>query len=77
MDNQIAEVDRRLAELKDTFKSNDAVQFDQRREISRLRVDNESLTNQLAQYKSAVDKLEAKLKEAYDGIKKQNDATRN
>jgi chromosome segregation ATPase len=74
MDKQIAQMDASLGQLKDTIKSNEAVQLDQRREISRLRVENESQTNQIAQYQQAVDKLESNLKEAYDGIKKQNAA---
>ncbi len=74
MDGQIAQMDKQLAAQSATIKSNETTQLDQRREISRLRVDNESLTNQVMQYKEGVAKLEAKLKEAYDGIKKQNDA---
>jgi chromosome segregation ATPase len=74
MDSQIAQMDKRITELKDTIKTNEAVQLDQRREISRLRVENEALTNDVAQYKEAVGKLEGKLKEAYEGIKKQNEA---
>ena len=74
MDGQITQMDKRITELKATIKTNEAVELEQRREISKLRVENESLTNEVAQYKEAVDKLEARLKEAYDGIKKQNEA---
>lgn len=74
MDSQIAQMDRSISELKATIKTNEALQLDQRREINKLTILNESLTNEVAQYKEAVDKLEARLKEAYDGIRKQNDA---
>ena len=74
MDNQIAQMDKQLAAQSATIKSNELVELDQRREISRLRVESEALTNQVVQYKEGVAKLEASLKEAYDGIKKQNEA---
>ncbi len=38
---------------------------------------NEIATNEIAQYKAGVDALEAKLKEAYAGIDKQNAAISN
>jgi chromosome segregation ATPase len=74
MDSQIAQMDKRLGEMKETIKTNEAIQLEQRREISKLRVENDALTNDIAQYKEAMGKLEAKLREAYDGIKKQNEA---
>ena len=74
MDKQIAQMDASIAQLKDTIKSNEAVQLDQRREISKLSSANEILTNQVAQYIKAQETLEGRLKEAYDGIKKQNGA---
>jgi chromosome segregation ATPase len=74
MDTQIAQMDKQLAAQSAAMKSNESTQLDLRREISRLHVDSEVLTNQVAQYKESVVKLEASLKEAYDGIKKQNDA---
>ena len=74
MGGQIAQMNKSISELNSTIKTNEAIQLGQRREISKLRVENESLANEVAQYKEAVDKLEGKLKEAYDGIKKQNDA---
>ena len=35
------------------------------------------MTNEITQYKQAVDSLESKLKEAYDGINRQNTAITN
>jgi len=74
MDLKITDMDRRITELKGVVKTNEMIQLEQRRELSRLRTDNEELTNQVVQFKEAVDKLEVKLKDAYDGIRKQNDA---
>jgi len=44
MDSQIAQMDKRITELGLTIKTNEAIQLDQRREISKLRVENEALT---------------------------------
>jgi chromosome segregation ATPase len=74
MDKQIAQMDARLAELKETIKTNERVQLDQRREINKLQISQEILTNQVSQYINAQEILEGRLKEAYDGIKKQNEA---
>jgi predicted RNase H-like nuclease (RuvC/YqgF family) len=74
MDGQIAQMSKSILDLNNTIKSNAVTELEQRRAIGQLRTLNDSLTNDMAQYKEAVDKLEAKLKEAYEGIKKQNDA---
>ena len=74
MDRQIAQMDARISELKATVKTNEETFLAQRREINKLQISNESLTNQVVQYKQAVDNLESKLKDAYDGIKKQNES---
>jgi uncharacterized coiled-coil DUF342 family protein len=74
MDGQIAQMDARLSELKATAKTNDQLVLSQKREIARLLSAGEGLTNEIAEYKKGVATLEAKLKDAYDGIKKQNEA---
>ena len=74
MDGQIAQMDARLAELKEQVKTNEQAALSQKREITRLLSTSEGLTNEIAEYKKGVATLEAKLKEAYDGIKKQNEA---
>ena len=56
------------------IKTNDELVVSQKREINRLQIVSEGLTNEIGEYKKAVDTLEAKLKESYDGIKKQNEA---
>ena len=67
-------MDARITELKAEAKTNADLVITQRREINRLQAAAEGLTNQVAEYKVAVESLQAKLKEAYDGIQKQNEA---
>lgn len=74
MQYQIGQMDAHISELKDTVKSNLEVIVGQRQELNRLETDNLALTNNIAEYKQAVDTLNGRLKEAYDGVKKQNDA---
>ncbi len=74
MDRQISQMDGRIAELKATVKTNDQVILAQKREINKMEATAEGLTNEITQYKQAVDTLNSKLKEAFDGIKKQNES---
>jgi chromosome segregation ATPase len=74
MEQQVAQMDTRLTELKVEAKTNADLVINQRREMNRLQITAEGLTNALAEYKAAVTNLQGKLKEAYDGIQKQNDA---
>ena len=74
MDRQIAQMDARLTELKAEAKSNSELAISQKREVNRLQGTVDGLTNQITEYKAAVEKFQAKLKEAYDGIQKQNAA---
>lgn len=74
MDRQIAQMDQQITLLRQAAKTNDLMLLTQKREIARLASSNDILTNEVAQYKSAEDGMEAKLKEAYDGIAKQNKA---
>jgi chromosome segregation ATPase len=74
MDRQIAQMDAQLTELRATTKTNELQIASEKRELSKLELENLGLTNQIAEYKKGVDTLESKLKEAYDGIKKQNEA---
>src|SRR5437899_7730910 len=66
MDRQIAQMDVRLTELKAVAKTNADLIINQRREVNRLKVTAEGLTNQIAEYKGAVTNLQGKLKEAYE-----------
>jgi chromosome segregation ATPase len=74
MDHQIAQMSTDLADLKRAAKTNEQLIVSQKRDIARWQATGEGLTNQIAEYKKAVETFETKLKEAYDGIKKQNDA---
>jgi len=74
MDRQISQMDARFTELKEEAKTNVDLVISQRREINRLQSTAEGLTNQISEYRGAVTNLQGKLKEAYDGIQKQNEA---
>jgi len=73
-DRQVAELQQRVTELDTLSTSNQHVILDNQSEISRLHANEGVLTNEIVQYELAVTNLEKKLDEAYDGIKKQNDA---
>jgi peptidoglycan hydrolase CwlO-like protein len=74
MDGEVAELQTRIAELKKEGVTNRQLVLDQKRDLLRLRVTAESLSNEIVQYREATNVLESKLSGAYDGIKKQNDA---
>jgi chromosome segregation ATPase len=74
MDAEIAGLSTSLKEFKQAAITNELAALEQKREILRLRSASEMMSNEIVQYKDVVDKLEAKLKEASEGILKQNDA---
>jgi len=74
MDRQIADMDARITQLKAEVKTNAELVIAQKRDINQLQINSEGLTNVITQYKGAVTNLQTKLKEAYDGIQKQNQA---
>jgi chromosome segregation ATPase len=69
-DDQIAQTDARLAELRDAVKADEAA-------IAKLRADNSGLTSTVAQYSSAVTELEGRLKQADETIRGQNEALKS
>jgi chromosome segregation ATPase len=73
---QITQMDARISELRQTVRTSEEASLTQKREITKLHYENSSLTNEMVEYKAALEKIETKLKEAYDGIKKQNDAVK-
>lgn len=73
-DGQITQRDARITELKAEAKTNADFVITQKREINRLQAAVEGLTNQVAEYRLAVESLQGKLKDAYAGIQKQNAA---
>jgi chromosome segregation ATPase len=72
--HQVADMDTRLTELRQAMKTNEALVVAQKREMNKLEAAAESLTNQVAEYKQAIGTVEGKLKDAYEGIKKQNES---
>ena len=74
LQHQVAQMDDSISGLRGTIKTNEDTMLAERRELNRLAAENDGLTNQTAQYKQAMDTLQTKLNEAYDGINKQNDA---
>ena len=74
MNDEIARMDSSLTELKQTAKADNEIILGQKRDLNRLQLTSEVLTNQIAEYTNAVASLETKLRDAYDGIKKQNAA---
>ena len=77
LNHQVAQMDSRLTEIKAQAATNEQVVIAQKADIITLQFANLNLTNEITQYKAAVDTLEAKLKEAYAGIDKQNGAISN
>jgi chromosome segregation ATPase len=77
LNHQVAQMDSRLTEIKAEAATNKQLLISQKAEIVTLQFANLNLTNEITQYKQAVDTLEAKLKEAYAGIDKQNGAITN
>lgn len=74
---QVNQMDARLTQLKSVAATNEQLILSQKEEITRLQFQNDTFTNEIAQYKSATDKLTARLKDAYAGIEKQNGAISN
>jgi chromosome segregation ATPase len=74
MDAEIAGQQARINELKQSATSNDQAILTQKREVLRLQISAAGLSNEIIQYQSLTNMLTTNLTEAYDGIKKQNDA---
>jgi uncharacterized coiled-coil DUF342 family protein len=74
MDGQLTQMDARITQLKLEARTNADLVITQKREIGSLQAIADGLTNQVAEYRSAVESLQGKLKEAYGGIQKQNEA---
>jgi len=71
---QIAEMDSNLTVLRSAARTNTETIATHEREIERLQIGNERLSNEITQYQDAVGVLTNKLNEAYVGIEKQNAA---
>src|SRR5258708_10781318 len=76
MDRQIADMDARITHLKAEVKTNAELVIAKKRDLNQFQINSEGLTNVITEYKGAVTNLQTRLKEAYDGIQKQNEAMR-
>lgn len=77
LNHQVEQMDVRITEIKSVAATNELLVVEQKREISKLQFENLNLTNEITQYKQAVDTLTAKLKDAYADLGKQNEAITN
>jgi chromosome segregation ATPase len=77
LNHQIEQMDASLTEAKAVAATNEQLVVLQKVEITRLEFTGANLTNEIVQYKAAVDTLESKLKEAYAGINQQNETVTN
>ena len=77
LNHQVNQMDASLTDLKAVVATNEQVVISQKADIEQLQFANLNLTNQITQYKIAVDTLEAKLKDAYAGIDQQNTTITN
>ncbi len=77
LNGQVAEMDGRITELKGTVANNDQVIASQKAQITQLQFDHDNDTNEIAQYKIAMNTLESRLKDANDNIDKQNTVITN
>jgi chromosome segregation ATPase len=74
---EVNQLDARISEIKTAAATNTRLAVSQKVEIAQLQFQNETFTNEIAQYKTAVDELTTKLKNAYAGIEKQNETITN
>jgi chromosome segregation ATPase len=74
---QVNQMDARISEIKAAAATNEQLVVSQKAQIVQLQFQNENFTNEIAQYKSAVDTLTAKLKDAYADMEKQNETISN
>ncbi len=77
LNHQIDQMDAGLTEIKANAATNEQLVVSQKAEIATLRFSNSNLTSEITQYKTAVDTLESKLKDAYADLQKENDALTN
>ena len=77
LNHQVEQMDARITEIKAAAETNEQLVVEQKRQISKLEFNSLNLTNEVTQYKQAVDTLQSKLKDAYADIGKQNDTITN
>lgn len=74
---RVDDMDVQMTQLKAAIATNEQVIVSQKAQIEQLQFEHDNDTNEIAQYKVAMDTLESKLKDAYAGIQKQNETITN
>jgi chromosome segregation ATPase len=77
LNHQVNQMDANITEIKAAAATNEQLIISEKAEIARLQFANNNFTNEIAQYKTAVDTLESKLKDAYAGLNQQSEAITN
>jgi chromosome segregation ATPase len=77
LDAKVSDMDVQITGLKATVTTNEQIMASQSAQITQLQFDNETYTNEIAQYKVAVGTLETRLDEANTNIDKQNETITN
>lgn len=77
LNHQVNQLDASLTEIKAVVATDEQLVISQKADFVQLQFANLNLTNEITQYKIAMDALEAKLKDAYAGIDKQNETITN
>lgn len=77
LNHQVADLDAGLTDLRNEARTNAQKIAVQERELDEMEVTNEVFTNEIAQYKNAVELLTNRLNDAYAGIQKQNAAIKD
>jgi chromosome segregation ATPase len=74
---KVSDMDVHMTALKATVVSNEEVMVSQKAQITQLQFEHDNDTNEIAQYKAAVDTLDSRLKDAYGDLEKQNETITN
>ena len=74
---KVSDMDVQMTALKATVASNEQVMVSQKAQIEQMQFEHDNDTNEIAEYKTAMDTLESRLKDAYAGIEKQNETITN
>jgi chromosome segregation ATPase len=77
LNHQVEQMDARLTGLKAAATTTEQLVVVQKVEIAQLLFNGANLTNEIAQYKTAVDTLTGKLKDAYANLESQNSSITN
>ncbi|HXC35624.1 MAG TPA: hypothetical protein VNV43_07085 [Candidatus Acidoferrales bacterium] len=74
---KVSEMDVHMTALAATLATNEQMMASQEVQIAQLQFQHGNDTNEIAQYKTAVDTLDSRLKDAYADLEKQNETITN